>query len=170
MHFLFIYLFIYLFIVYIYITWEPPNNNVHQWANRNTLDSHGSPIAPPRPAPVVSRCPELWSWTPPRSPWATWYTEKPSQLMGLGKLFSSLLSLRLLFEPKFLGPFLALLALISADIWGFQEIGRYRVLALLPHVPYAQRLPDVFACRGRSGVWGSCPKVGCKSTHGTHNH
>ena len=29
--------------------------------------------------------------------------------------------------------------------WGFQEIARYRALALLPHVPYAQRLPDVFA-------------------------
>ncbi|CAJ1455297.1 unnamed protein product [Effrenium voratum] len=27
----------------------------------------------------------------------------------------------------------------------FQEIGQYRALALLPHVPYAQRLPDVFA-------------------------
>eukprot|EP00913_Durusdinium_trenchii_P030317 g28401.t1 len=27
----------------------------------------------------------------------------------------------------------------------FQEIGHYRLLALLPHVPYAQRLPDVFA-------------------------
>ena len=31
---------------------------------------------------------------------------------------------------------------------GFQEIGHYRVLALLPHVPYAQRLPDVFAHLG----------------------
>ena len=35
-------------------------------------------IVPPRPAPVVSRCPELWSWTPPKSPWVTWYAEKPN--------------------------------------------------------------------------------------------
>ena len=164
---------LYLFGVHIhsyYTVGSPPTKIFINEPTRNTLNSHGSPVAVPRPAPVVSRCPELWSWTPPRSPWATWYAQKFSQLMGWGKLFSIVFSVYnfwcfLLFEPKFWGHFW-----LSWHHWSLLTFEASKKLDATEcwHCCPTYHMHSGCQMSSRAAIqavfWGSFLKVGCNLT------